>query len=271
MKWLSGARAQDKNKQYYCHFLFFFWFLLSYAIQGKSITWLVNSTLNCTWKPISHSSLCDSCDIGFRVQFNMEFPRQVMNFPIEFSIVWGRLNFSRWPFYSCRVFRSNSTFFQMEFNSLPFTTQVRLFFVQKGNLKFSDSKMWWTYRRIRKMLTSAIRLIAFKILGKLYWGPCRFKMPQVPLGWPNRQKNFIAPLRMQFQRSIQSTLGVYRCVKTCEVFLGFLATIFPWLYFVDFSVASRIHCFRSIIVSFTGFYTKARMSPRYPKKRFQSI
>ena len=24
----------------------------------------------------------DSCDIGFRVQFNVEFPRQVMNFPI---------------------------------------------------------------------------------------------------------------------------------------------------------------------------------------------
>ena len=51
---------------------------------GKSITWLVNSTLNCDWKPISHSaSLRDSCD-GFRVQFvNVEFPRQVMNFPIE--------------------------------------------------------------------------------------------------------------------------------------------------------------------------------------------
>ena len=51
---------------------------------GKSITWLVNSTLNCDWKLISHSaSLRDSCD-GFRVQFvNVEFPRQVMNFPIE--------------------------------------------------------------------------------------------------------------------------------------------------------------------------------------------
>ena len=36
-----------------------------------------------TWKPISHLSLRDSCDIGFRVQFNSEFPPQVMNFPIE--------------------------------------------------------------------------------------------------------------------------------------------------------------------------------------------
>ena len=54
LKWLSGARAQDKNKQYYCWFLFFL-FLSNYAIQGKSITWLVNSALNCTWNPISHS------------------------------------------------------------------------------------------------------------------------------------------------------------------------------------------------------------------------
>ena len=39
------------------------------VIQGKSTTWLVNSALNCTWKPISRSSLRDSYDIGFRVQF----------------------------------------------------------------------------------------------------------------------------------------------------------------------------------------------------------
>ena len=52
LKWLSGARAQDKNKQYYYWFLFFL-FLLNYAIQGKSI--------------------------------NAEFPRQVMNFPIAWT------------------------------------------------------------------------------------------------------------------------------------------------------------------------------------------
>ena len=65
----------------------FFLILLSYVIQGKFITWLVNSALNCTWKPISHSSRCDSCDIGFRVQFNAEFPRQVMNFSIVVNII----------------------------------------------------------------------------------------------------------------------------------------------------------------------------------------
>ena len=42
----------------------FFLFLFYYAIQGKSISWLVNSALNCTWKLLSHSSLRD---IGFRV------------------------------------------------------------------------------------------------------------------------------------------------------------------------------------------------------------
>ena len=69
LKWLPGARAQDKNKQCYYCFLFFL-FLFNYTIQGKLITWLVNSALNCTWKLITHSSLCVSCDIGFRVQFN---------------------------------------------------------------------------------------------------------------------------------------------------------------------------------------------------------
>ena len=34
-------------------------------------------------KPVSHLSLSDSCDIGFRMQFNADFPRQVMNRPIE--------------------------------------------------------------------------------------------------------------------------------------------------------------------------------------------
>ena len=79
-KWLSGARAQDKTKQYYCCFLF------SHFIQlrdSRKIHYLTREfRINCTWKPISHSSLRDSCDIGFRVQFNAEFPRQVMNFPI---------------------------------------------------------------------------------------------------------------------------------------------------------------------------------------------
>ena len=64
LKWLSRARARDKNKHCYCCF-FVFLFLFNYAIQGKSITWLVNSPLS------------------FRMQFNAEFTSQVMNFPIE--------------------------------------------------------------------------------------------------------------------------------------------------------------------------------------------
>ena len=48
---------------------------------GKFITWRGNSTLNCTRKPISHESRSDECDIGFQVQFNVEFSSQVMNFP----------------------------------------------------------------------------------------------------------------------------------------------------------------------------------------------
>ena len=46
----------------------------------KFITWRGNSALNCTWKPISHESRRDECDIGFQVQFDVEFSSQVMNF-----------------------------------------------------------------------------------------------------------------------------------------------------------------------------------------------
>ena len=50
-----------------------------------------NPLLDCKFRVKLHLktyialSLRDSCDIGFRVQFNAEFPRQVMNCPIEFS------------------------------------------------------------------------------------------------------------------------------------------------------------------------------------------
>ena len=56
LKWLSGARTQSKTKQ-----------LLLFFCQA--------------------SILRDSCDIGFRVQFNAEFPRRVMNFSIEFHSI----------------------------------------------------------------------------------------------------------------------------------------------------------------------------------------
>ena len=89
------------------------------------------------------------------------------------------------------------------------------------------------------MLTSVIHLIAFKILGKIILGPCRFKMTQVPLGWPNRQKHFIAPFKMQFLRSIQSILkstldrGLPRCknLRSFPLFFSyyFSSALFCWL------------------------------------------
>ena len=67
----QDSKQKPTRKWYTWYTLFpFFLILFNYAIQGKFITWLVNSALNCTWKPISHSSPRDSCDIGFQVQFN---------------------------------------------------------------------------------------------------------------------------------------------------------------------------------------------------------
>lgn len=67
-------------------FFFFLILLFSYAILGISIIWLMNSVLNCTWKPILHSLLLDSRGISLCVQFNAKFPRQVMNFPLILNL-----------------------------------------------------------------------------------------------------------------------------------------------------------------------------------------
>ena len=76
---------QDKSKQHYCCF-FFFLLLFNYA----------------TWKPISHSSLRDSCEIGFRVQFNAEFPLQVMNFPLTLWLNrWNFLLYRKLGLHDC--------------------------------------------------------------------------------------------------------------------------------------------------------------------------
>ena len=79
--------------------VFFFIFskiLFNYGIQEKFITRLMNSTLNCTRKLISYSSLRDLCDNGFRMQYNAEFPRQVMNFSIELHKLLNKILHSDW-------------------------------------------------------------------------------------------------------------------------------------------------------------------------------
>ena len=87
------TRAQDKTKQCYCCFLFSFFIQLcdSRKIHYLTREFRVKLHLKTDIQQvvrrgdlkISHESRSDSCDIGFRVQFNAEFPRQVMNFPIE--------------------------------------------------------------------------------------------------------------------------------------------------------------------------------------------
>ena len=60
-------------------FSFFFQFSDSRKIHYLTREFRVKSHLKTDIALIASSS----CDIGFRVQFNAEFPRQVMNFPIE--------------------------------------------------------------------------------------------------------------------------------------------------------------------------------------------
>mgnify|MGYP007094276336 CR=1 FL=1 len=94
LKWLSGAPTQDKTKEFFsCFFFFFSKILFNYAIQEKFITWPVNSALNCTWKPILHSSYRFS---------RAELPRLEMNFSIKLPL-------NILPFYKrCPDFLSNA-------------------------------------------------------------------------------------------------------------------------------------------------------------------
>ena len=72
LKWLSGARAQDKNKQDYNCFIFSYFPTI---MRFKKIRYQTREF---------RAKLHLKPDIGFQVQFNAEFPRQVMNCPIVF-------------------------------------------------------------------------------------------------------------------------------------------------------------------------------------------
>ena len=82
-----------------------------------------------------------------------------------------------------------------------FSTQVCLFFVEKGNLKFSDSNMRWREESEKFLIITFVKLkIASKIFGKIIRRPYNynynnyynynynFKKTQVALGRPNRYK-----------------------------------------------------------------------------------
>jgi len=88
LKWLSGARAQDKTKKYYCCFFNFFQDFIKLCDSRKiNIHYLTREfRVKLHLKTDIALIPSHSCDIGFRVQFNAEFPRQVMNFAIEFSL-----------------------------------------------------------------------------------------------------------------------------------------------------------------------------------------
>ena len=79
----------------------------------------------------------------------------------EFSISWWRLKISIWPFHSCTIFEAyliNSLRFP-EVQVWHFTSQVRLFFVEKRKPKIFGFKNG-IGRRIRKCLNFVIRQIS---------------------------------------------------------------------------------------------------------------
>ena len=99
----NNAASKQNNSCLYVKFI------LTYAVDIMNKGYFNTSGSSSTWFLVEFKfgkPLRDSCDIGFRVQFNAEFPRQIMNFAIEFSITWGRLKISRWPFHSSAIFEA---------------------------------------------------------------------------------------------------------------------------------------------------------------------
>ena len=92
---------------------------------------------------------------------------------LEIFVTWGRVKISRWPYDSCTIFEAyliNSLRFS-DVYFLHFTSQVRLFFVEKRKPKIFGLKNAMK-REIKKFLTFVmIRQIASKIFGKIILKP----------------------------------------------------------------------------------------------------
>ena len=109
------------------------------------------------------------------------------------------------PFrYNFRSLSKKIPYDFLKFNFSNFTPYVRLIFLKEANLKFSDSKM--RQRGIRKILTFAKRSTASKFFGKILNTEALVISKSLKFPKDDRtDTNFIAPLRMHFQRS-KSTL-----------------------------------------------------------------
>ena len=91
---------------------------------------------------------------------------------LEIFVTWERLKISRWPYHSCAIFEAyliNSLRFSDVYFS-HFTSQVRLFFVEKRKPIIFGLKTAME-KEIRKFLTFVVLQIASKIFGKIILKP----------------------------------------------------------------------------------------------------
>ena len=109
------------------------------------------------------------------------------------------------PFmYSFRSTSNQIPYDFLKFNFSHFSPQVRLFFLEKGNLKFSDSKMRWKEESEKFSLSSNLKLHLTSealVIRKDSSSPRMTKQIQI----------FIAPLRIHFERS-KNTLDSLKSV-----------------------------------------------------------
>ena len=132
--------------------------------------WLVHVK---SWKKLCEGSIANPCTSqGHPTTVFCEIYVRRSKYCLEIFVTWERLKISRWPYHSCAIFEAyliNSLRFSDVYFS-HFTSQVRLFFVEKRKPIIFGLKTAME-KEIRKFLTFVVLQIASKIFGKIILKP----------------------------------------------------------------------------------------------------
>ena len=91
---------------------------------------------------------------------------------LEFSFAWARLKISSWNFHLCTTFEVylRNSLGLSEVIFFIFYYPGYTFFLEKGNLKFSDSQMWWREESEKFSLSQNFELHLKFLQKPLYFG-----------------------------------------------------------------------------------------------------
>ena len=122
----------------FCIYLWSFLKLMFYTVEVEPYLFLNNSFVHVQ----SHIINVYTVVGGTQRLYSVKLSVQKSKYCLRFSITWGLLKISRWPFHSCTVFEAyliNSLWISdVQFSH--FTSQVRLFVIEKRKPKIFGLK-----------------------------------------------------------------------------------------------------------------------------------